>query len=170
MDNIKNPATIVKLSAVVLTFILLISVFNVIAGISNSGSTVSSQDLSSVIQERKLTEEQIKKAEETRSKRQKEQMDSEEVKVAVTIIKKSGVFGSPPKPRPSSLIGIAENVAFIQTPSGSVQGIEIGQTIQNVKVIKIDTNRVLIEENGKQRELTIYSGMGSETLIGKEGK
>jgi hypothetical protein len=39
-----------------------------------------------------------------------------------------------------------------------------------VKILRIGTNRVLVEHEGQKKELTLFSGFGSETLLPKEEK
>ena len=36
------------------------------------------------------------------------------------------------------------------------------------KLLRIGINRVLIEQDGQQKELTIFSGYGSESLLSKQ--
>ena len=42
-----------------------------------------------------------------------------------------------------------------------------GETLGDVKLLRIGTNRVLIEQQGQQKELTIFEGMGSDSLLPK---
>jgi hypothetical protein len=42
-----------------------------------------------------------------------------------------------------------------------------GEETNGVKLIRIGTNRVLIEHEGQQKELTLFSGFGSESLLPK---
>jgi hypothetical protein len=43
-----------------------------------------------------------------------------------------------------------------------------GDVVGGVKLLRIGTNRVLIEHEGQTKELTLFSGFGSETLLPKE--
>ena len=85
-------------------------------------------------------------------------------------IEASGVFGVPPQKSPAqpALIGIAGRHAIIQAPDGQVDLVPEGGELGGVKVLKIATNRVLIEHEGKKKELTIFSGMGSAPLLPEE--
>jgi hypothetical protein len=45
-----------------------------------------------------------------------------------------------------------------------------GEERGGIKLLRIGTNRVLVEENGQQKELTLFAGLGGESLLqsGKE--
>ena len=45
-----------------------------------------------------------------------------------------------------------------------------GEEVGGAKLIRIGTNRVIVEHEGQQKELTIFSGFGSETLLEKKDK
>ena len=87
-------------------------------------------------------------------------------------IAESGVFGKPPvkKKPPPSLVGFVGKYAIIRGPSGKEDLVAEGKEFDGVKVLKIDTNRVLVENDGKQLELTVFSGLGSSTLMQKDPK
>lgn len=86
------------------------------------------------------------------------------------VIDRSGIFGSvPPRQTPQpSLMGIAGRYALIRLPDGRAELLDEGSETGGVKVLRIDTNRVLLEFKGKQVELTIFSGMGSSPLTGRK--
>jgi hypothetical protein len=42
-----------------------------------------------------------------------------------------------------------------------------GGEMGGLKMLRIGTNRVLVEHEGQQKELTIFSGFGSESLLPK---
>ena len=169
MDKTSKIYTATKLLAIILMGLLILSILKVLLSISRVTYTSQGTDLKQVVATPKLNEEQIKSREEKRAKTQKDALTAAQVKTSIEIMKRSGLFGSPPKPRPSTLIGIAGDMAIIQTGSGGTKAMSVDETFQNVKLLKLDTNRALIEENGKTRELTLYSGMGSESLIDKGG-
>ncbi len=83
----------------------------------------------------------------------------------------SAAFGKKPKPKPPSappdptLIGIAGASAFIKMPSGTVVPLELDGETDGIRLVKIGLNRVLIEQDGKTHELTIFSGLGSDSLL-----
>ena len=77
----------------------------------------------------------------------------------------SGLLGPLPQPPPPpALKGIAGKYAIIRAPSGQEDQVAEGGELGGVKVIRIDMNRVLIEYEGKEMELTIFSGLGSPPL------
>lgn len=78
---------------------------------------------------------------------------------------KSGVLGRVPKPVPFVLFGFAGNAAFLRVPNGQSGLVAEGEEFGGVKVLRIGNNRVLLEHEGKQQELTLFSGLGSESLM-----
>ncbi len=86
------------------------------------------------------------------------------------IIVTSGILGKAPqapKPKPL-LIGVIGERAMLRAPDGREDLVREGEELGGVKVVKIATNRVLIEFEGKKQELTVYSGMGSPSLLAEE--
>ena len=77
----------------------------------------------------------------------------------------SEVFGETPKPRPLTLLGIAGDSVLLGTPSGQTGRVEEGEELGGVKVIRIGSNRVLVEHKGEEKELTIFKGLGGESLL-----
>ena len=65
------------------------------------------------------------------------------------------------------LLGIAGNVAFLRGPDGETGLVKEGDTLGDIKLLRIGTNRVLIEQDGQKKELTIFDGVGGETLLDK---
>ncbi len=86
------------------------------------------------------------------------------------VIASSGILGKAPtkKPPPPALVGTLGKYALIRAPDGKEDLVADGGEFGGVKVIKIATNRVLIEHQGRQTELTIYGGMGSSSLLPKK--
>jgi hypothetical protein len=71
-------------------------------------------------------------------------------------------------PMPMALLGIAGNDAFLRGPDGQTGMIKEGAELGAVKLLRIGTNRVLVEENGGKKELTLFAGMGGESLLPPE--
>ena len=92
------------------------------------------------------------------------------VQARVERIRDSEIFGPVQRPLPMALLGIAGRDAFIRAPSGQTGLLREGDELGGVKLLQIGTNRVLIEHEGQKKELTIFSGFGSESLLlkGKE--
>ena len=64
-----------------------------------------------------------------------------------------------------ALLGLAGEEALLRGPNGQAGLVKEGGEIGGIKLLRIGTNRVLIEHEGKQKELTIFSGYGSESLL-----
>ena len=77
----------------------------------------------------------------------------------------SEIFAPMMHPQPSDLIGIAGNYAFLRASSGAMGMVKEGDSLGGLKLLKVGINRVLIEENGEKKELMIYQGFGSESLM-----
>ena len=85
-------------------------------------------------------------------------------------LEESGILGRTPKPPPMALIGIAEPYAFLQTPTGQTAKIKEGESLNGVKVLRVGSNRVLVEHEDQTSELSIFSGIGSESLMPSNNK
>ena len=83
-------------------------------------------------------------------------------------ITQSEILGSIIRPLPMALLGIAGQDAFLRAPNGQTGLIKEGEELGGVKLLRIGTNRVLIEHEGQQKELSVFSGFGSESLLSKE--
>ena len=83
----------------------------------------------------------------------------------IDAIIKSQIFGAIPKPPPMALQGIAGNSAMLRGPNGQTGLISVGEEIGGIKLLKIGINRVLVEHEGNEKELTLFSGYGSESLL-----
>jgi hypothetical protein len=83
----------------------------------------------------------------------------------VDKIKDSEVFGAAPKPLPMALLGIAGPDVIIRTATGQTGLLREGEELSGVKLLRVGTNRVLIEHEGQRKELTLFSGFGSESLL-----
>jgi hypothetical protein len=72
------------------------------------------------------------------------------------------------RPMPMALLGIAGKDVFFRAPNGQTGLINEGEELGGVKLIRVGLNRVLVEEQGQQKELTIFSGLGGESLLSKQ--
>lgn len=89
------------------------------------------------------------------------------IKARVEHITQSEILGQIPRPMPMALLGIADKDVFLRAPDGQTGVIKEGGELGGVKLLKIGINRVLIEQEGQKKELTLFSGLGSETLMPK---
>jgi hypothetical protein len=69
------------------------------------------------------------------------------------------------RPMPMALLGIAGNRVFFRAPNGQTTLIKEGEESGGVKLLRIGVNRILVEEQGEQKELTIFAGLGGDTLL-----
>lgn len=88
-----------------------------------------------------------------------------EVQALVDSLIESEVFGEKPKPKPLTLFGIAGSSVFLRTPGGKTGRVKEGEELGEVKVIRIGSNRVLVEHKGEQKELKIFKGLGGDSLL-----
>jgi len=95
---------------------------------------------------------------------------SPDVAALVDTINKSETFGPVKKPQPIQLLGIAGEAAFLQDPNGQEGLAREGETFNGIKLLRIGINRVLIEHQGEEKELTLFSGIGSDSLIEKDNQ
>ena len=93
-----------------------------------------------------------------------------DVQALLDKIKQSQLFGPEVKPPPMALLGIAGKDVFLRGPNGQTGIVREGEELGGAKLIRIGTNRVLIQHEGRQQELMIFSGFGSETLLEKKDK
>ena len=87
-----------------------------------------------------------------------------ELQACLQHLERSGALGRTPGPAPLALFGFAGNSAMLSLPNGQTVMVAEGEERDGVKVLKIDTNRVLLMHEGQQMELTLFSGLGSESL------
>ena len=88
-----------------------------------------------------------------------------EIKAWVERIYQSELFGPVNHPVPSALMGIAGDQVFVRASNGQTGPVKVGEELGGLKILKIAQNRVLVEEEGQEKELTIFSGFGSESLM-----
>ena len=89
-------------------------------------------------------------------------------KARIDRITQSEILGSIIRPLPMALLGIAGKDAFLRAPNGQTGLVKEGDELGGVKLLIIGTNRVLVEHEGQKKELTVFAGFGSETLLPKE--
>ena len=83
----------------------------------------------------------------------------------VDQIVNSGILGPVMHPPPMGLMGIAGDVAFLRTDSGQSGMVKEGDSLGDLKLLRIGINRVLVEQNGQTKELTIFDGYGGDSLL-----
>jgi len=91
-----------------------------------------------------------------------------EIKARVDRIYESELFGMVMHPVPMGLLGIAGNSAILRSPSGQTGLVKEGDSLGELKLLRIGTNRVLVEQDGKKSELMIFDGYGGESLMPKD--
>ncbi len=90
------------------------------------------------------------------------------VQARVDRIVESEILGPFIRPMPMALLGIAGDDAFLRAPDGQTGMVKEGADLGAIKLLRIGTNRVLVEENGEKKELTLFAGMGGESLLPPE--
>jgi hypothetical protein len=92
-----------------------------------------------------------------------------DVQARIDRITDSEILGPVPRPMvmPVALLGIAGKDAFLRTPSGQTGLLRVGEELGGIKLLQIGTNRVLVEQDGQKKELTLFSGFGSQPLLPK---
>jgi hypothetical protein len=92
------------------------------------------------------------------------------VQARIEKIVQSEILGAIVRPLPMALLGIAGRDAFIRAPNGQTGLAREGEEFGGLKVLRIDINRVLVEHEGQQKELMLFQGFGSETLLPRGDK
>ncbi len=90
-----------------------------------------------------------------------------EISARIDRVTQSEILGTIIRPLPMALLGIAGEHAFLRAPNGQTGLLKEGEELGGVKLLRIGTNRVLIEHEAQQKELSVFSGFGSETLLPK---
>ncbi len=88
-----------------------------------------------------------------------------EILARVDRVVDSEILGPIMRPLPMALLGIAGNTAFLRASSGQTGLVKEGDDLGGLKLLRIGINRVLVEESGQKKELTIFSGLGGESLL-----
>ena len=91
-----------------------------------------------------------------------------EIKARVDRIYESEILGQIMRPLPMALMGIAGNSAFLRSPSGQTGLVKEGDSLGEIKLLRVGINRVLVEQDGQKKELMIFEGYGGESLLPKE--
>jgi hypothetical protein len=90
------------------------------------------------------------------------------VQARIDRIIESEILGPIMHPLPQALMGIAGDVAFLRSANGQTGMVKEGDSLGDLKLLRIGINRVLVEQGGQKKELTIFSGYGSDSLLPKE--
>jgi hypothetical protein len=90
-----------------------------------------------------------------------------EINARIEKIKNTQILGMIMRPPPMALMGIAGKDALLRSPSGQVALAREGDTVGELKLLKIGTNRVLVLHEGQTKELVLFEGVGSESLLSK---
>jgi hypothetical protein len=91
-----------------------------------------------------------------------------EVQSRIDRITDSEILAPANKPLPMALLGIAGRDVFLRTATGQTGLVKQGEDLGGVKILKVGINRVLVEEQGEKKELTISQGLGGESLMPKQ--
>ena len=83
----------------------------------------------------------------------------------ISKIVDSEILGPVMHPMPMALLGIAGELAFLRSASGQTGLVKPGDSLGELKLLKIGINRVLVEQNGQKEELMIFSGYGGDSLL-----
>jgi hypothetical protein len=90
------------------------------------------------------------------------------IQARVDKITLSELFAPVIRPQPMALLGIAGKNAFLRATSGQTGMVKEGDELGGMKLLRIGINRVLIEHEGEKKELTMFSGFGSDSLLPKK--
>jgi hypothetical protein len=88
-----------------------------------------------------------------------------EMQARIDRVIESEILAPVMRPLPMALLGIAGNDVFLRAPNGQTGLIKEGEELGGVKLVRIGINRVLVEEQGERKELTIFAGLGGESLL-----
>lgn len=89
------------------------------------------------------------------------------VQARIEQIIKSEILGMIMRPPPMALLGIAGKDVLFRSPTGQTGLMRVGEEMGGVKLLQIGSNRILIEQDGQKKELTIFEGLGGESLMPK---
>lgn len=89
------------------------------------------------------------------------------IQARIERITQSEALGPVIRPLPMALLGIAGPTAFLRGPNGQSGLVKEGAEFDGIKLIQIGVNRVLVEQGGQKKELTIFSGYGGNSLMPK---
>jgi len=91
-----------------------------------------------------------------------------EIQARVDVIVNSEIFAPVMRPLPAGLLGIAGDTAFLRAASGQTGLVKVGESVGELKLLRIGINRVLVEQNGQKNELMIFDGYGGDSLLQNE--
>jgi hypothetical protein len=66
-----------------------------------------------------------------------------------------------------ALLGIAGDQILFRAPNGQTGLLKHGEELGGVRLLRIGTNHVLLEENGQTKELSLFGGLGGQSLLPK---
>lgn len=92
---------------------------------------------------------------------------SPEVEGRIARVIDSEVLAPVMRPPPMALLGIAGPDVFLRAPNGQVGLVRAGGELGGVRLLQVGTNRVLVQEGTETKELTIFNGIGGESLMPK---
>jgi hypothetical protein len=92
------------------------------------------------------------------------------IRARVDRITDSELLGQIMHPMPMGLLGIAGDVAFLRAANGQTGLVKEGDSLGGLKLLRIGINRILVEDDGQKKELTIFSGLGGESLLPKQNE
>jgi len=58
----------------------------------------------------------------------------------------------------------------LRSASGQTGMIKEGETLGDLKLVRIGINRVLVDQGGDKKELMIFDGYGGSSLLPEKGK
>ncbi|HUC83590.1 MAG TPA: hypothetical protein VL970_00245 [Candidatus Acidoferrales bacterium] len=90
------------------------------------------------------------------------------IRARIAKITESEILAPVVHPMPMALLGIAGEFAFLRATSGQTGLVKEGDTLGDIKLLRIGINRVLVEQGGQKSELMIFSGYGGESLMPKD--
>ena len=90
-----------------------------------------------------------------------------DVQARVEKIINSELLGPVIHPMPMALIGISDDFAYLRATNVQTGPVKIGKEMGGIKLLKIGVNRVLVEVGGEKQELTMFEGVGGESLMPK---
>jgi hypothetical protein len=80
----------------------------------------------------------------------------------------SELLGPVMRPPPMALLGIAGQDVFFRAPNGQSGLVREGGELGGVRIVRVGTNRILVQEGTELKELVIFEGIGGESLMPKE--
>jgi hypothetical protein len=87
------------------------------------------------------------------------------IQTRINRIVDSEVLGPVMHPLPMALLGIAGEFAFLRSANGQTGLVKEGDSLADLKLLRIGINRVLVEQGGQNKELMIFSGYGGDSLL-----